>query len=301
MHTRTPTPTPAARGGKLALLLLAFSYSTFGVTARLLAEHFEIYQQIYLRTLVALVLLTAVYALSPRPRIRIPWRQIPARDWLLLIVRVAAIGPISIGLFTKAVMLTSLGNTALIAALPFAAIWGALLFRERLRPSAIGLLILGFAGVFLIAVRDPADLFSWGEGELLALASTIFFTLGLVTRRWHTPLLGNRDLALVFLLCATPMLILVSLLVGEGVPRQFGLETAAVVAIAGGFSALSVYLGNLGFEAVPSFQAGNILTLECVFALLLGYMFYGEVPTLRTLGGGFLVILSVILLNRSRR
>jgi drug/metabolite transporter (DMT)-like permease len=44
--------------------------------------------------------------------------------------------------------------------------------------------------------------------------------------------------------------------------------------------------------------ASNILTLESVFALILAFIFYKELPTMKELIGGIIILGSVIGMNQ---
>ena len=70
------------------------------------------------------------------------------------------------------------------------------------------------------------------------------------------------------------------------------------VVLTGFFNAINIYLINYGFRHVKAVLASNILTLESVFALILAFIFYRELPTLKEFLGGVLIIGSVVQMNR---
>jgi drug/metabolite transporter (DMT)-like permease len=61
------------------------------------------------------------------------------------------------------------------------------------------------------------------------------------------------------------------------------------------------FLVNYGFEHVSAVVAGNILSLEQVFGVLFGLVFYGELLNARQITGGLIILVSVILMNQLAR
>jgi len=86
--------------------------------------------------------------------------------------------------------------------------------------------------------------------------------------------------------------------IGEGLPLE-GWTGGLVVAIigAGIFNIANLLLTNYGFQKVEAIFASSILALESAFAIVLGLLFYAEVPALRELLGGVIITLSVIGTN----
>jgi len=48
---------------------------------------------------------------------------------------------------------------------------------------------------------------------------------------------------------------------------------------------------------VEAVLASNILTLESFFAIFFGFIFFREVPALKELLGGLIIIISVVTMN----
>ena len=60
----------------------------------------------------------------------------------------------------------------------------------------------------------------------------------------------------------------------------------------------NTYLTNYGFQKIEAVLASNILTLEALFAVILGFVFYREVPLIKDLFGGVVIISAVIAMNK---
>ena len=81
---------------------------------------------------------------------------------------------------------------------------------------------------------------------------------------------------------------------------MFGWSWGILAAVlgAGLFNVFNIYLTNYGFQKVEAVLASNILTLEAFFAVILGFIFYREVPLIKDLFGGIVIISSVIAMNK---
>ena len=282
--------------GIVALIFLAFVFACMGLFARFLASGFHLIQQVYLRVLVAFVLALFVFG---KDLDFSKLKKISSMEWLLLLFRSLAQYTVGVVLFTQSIILTKYSNVSFIGALPFTAVFGFLLVSEKFTWPKMFFIVTAFLGVTLIAVKDYSHIFSWGFGEILAFISAAFFALGYVTRRWHTGLLNNKEITILLLFLAVVMLIPISFLLGEPLPIH-GWTNALVLAVfgAGLFNLTNLSLINYGFQNVEAVLASNILTLESTFAIILGFLFYQEFPTLKEFLGGLLIIGSVIKMNQ---
>ena len=179
------------------------------------------------------------------------------------------------------------------------AILGFLILKERFTIKKALLVVVSFFGVVLVSVKDFSNIFVFGKGELFALASTFFFSLGLILRKWHSKILNDREIATFILFFATLFVFVVSLIKNEGPPLGAWPLGAILVLLAGGLLSASVsFLMNYGLFRIDAVLANNIVALYPVFATLLALIFYKEIPMFRELIGGILIISSAVLLNR---
>lgn len=282
--------------GVIALVFLSFVFASMGLFARYLNTGFTISQQVYLRISAALIISLIVFRKDLDFR---KIRKISPSEWGLLLFRSLAFYLVGITLFTKAIILTKYSNVAFIGALPIVALLGALILREKMNFKKIMYTIMAFLGVILVAISDYTNLFQWGKGELIALISTISFSLSYIFRRWHSELLNNREITTIMFVLALPFLYLTSLIQGEGIPTiGWNLNLFFAVFGAGLFNVMNMFLTNYGFQKVEAILASNILTLESVFAVLLGFIFYKELPVFKELIGGLIITASVIGINK---
>ncbi len=284
------------RKGVLALIWLAFIFAAMGLFVRYLSTGFLLFQQVYLRVSAAAVLGFIAF------RTHLRWnkiRQISTREWWLILFRATSNYLIGVTLFSQAILWTKYSNVSFIGALPMTALYGFVLFREKITWQKILLVLVAFVGVIVISVKDYSQLFVLGKGEIAAFVSTVFFSLGYVARKWHSNLLNNREITELIFVIAFGLVLITSLISGESIPTT-GWTWGLLLAVlgAGFFNVLNLFLINYGFEHVEAVLASNLLTLESVFAIALGFLFFRELPNLKELIGGTVIIVSVIRMNR---
>lgn len=282
--------------GVLALALLALVFASMGLFARYLSTSFSTYQQVYLRLTAAFVLSFLAF------RTQIDWRKfkkVSKKDWGIILLRAISYSLFGIVLFTQAILITKYSNVSFISSLPMTAVLGFILIGETFNFKKAFWVLIAFIGVVLISIKDYSHLFVWGHGEILTLISTVFFSLSYVARKWQSDFLNNKELTVVNFIFASLAVFLVSVFQGEGLP-MFGWSWGILAAVlgAGLFNVFNIYLTNYGFQKVEAVLASNILTLEAFFAVILGFIFYREVPLIKDLFGGIVIISSVIAMNK---
>lgn len=282
--------------GVLALASLSLVFASMGLFARYLSTGFVLLQQVYLRVLAAFFL-GLIFFRKDLDFGKL--KRISKREWGLLLFRSASSYLFGVTLFTQAIIMTKYSNVSFIGALPMVAVLGALLLKEQLTFKKLLLILTAFSGIILIAVKDYSHLLVWGKGEVVALLATLAFSLSYVARKWHSDLLNNKEITQVIFFLSFFMLFITSLVKGDGLPVS-GWQIGLLLAVlgAGLFNVINLFLTNYGFQKVEAILASNILTLESVFAVILGFLFYKEVPITKELLGGVIIVLSVIGMNR---
>lgn len=195
---------------------------------------------------------------------------------------------------------TKYSNVSFIGGLPIVELFGFILLKEKFTLQKALYVALGFVGVLLIAVQDYSNIFNWGQGEIFALIASVSFAISYIARKWQSDLLNNKEIAVIIFFISTMLLIPTSFLLGEGMPNLAGLPyiSMVVLIIAGLFNVINLFLTNYGFQKIEAVLAGNLLMLEVVFAIALGFMFYGEIPLFKELLGGLLVVISAYQMNK---
>lgn len=281
--------------GILALIGLAFSYASFGFFTRYFSASFGFFQQLYLRIFAGLILGFLIFYKQINFS---KLRKISIKEWSLLIFRSAAYYLLGAAMFNKAVLLTKISTVSFISSLPMTAILGFIILKEKVTSKKIIYIFLSFLGVVIISVKSFSNLLVWGPGEILALLSTIFVSLSIVFRRFQTRTLTNLEMTQIILAFATLFLLAASFTVKEGLPiYNWNWTIFFMIVLTGLANVAMIFFTNYGFEHVENSLASNILTLEMVFAVFIGFIIYKEIPTAKDILGGILILFSVIKMN----
>jgi len=248
-----------------------------------------------LRYAIASLALAAYAALTRMP---MPRRRDLAGFGLLGLVGIALY---NVALSYGQVTIPAGTASLLIASTPvWMALFATLLFGERLRPRGWAGIALSFAGVATIALGTGAGL-RVDPRALVVLAAALassFYSLG------QKPYLARYSAlqCTAYAIWAATLFLL-----------PFATGLAAAVQGAPPEATLSVvYLGlipaALGYVAwahvlarVPAATAGSYLYLVPVLAMLIAWLWLGEVPAPLSLLGGALVLAGVVLVNRQAK
>lgn len=245
-----------------------------------LSTTMPLFQALFLRSVATLLLLLVLAQWQGVLRF-----SLPRRDWGLILLR--TIGEIGGAYFflTALFKLPIANVTAVLQALPLTVtLAGALFLREAVGWRRFLAIFAGFCGVMLI-IRPGPDGFDFFT--IYALIAVLFITL--------------RDLASRRLSQKTPSMVVaiatafgVSIFAGVGavgtdwVPvegREIALLGGATVFVMGGylFSIMVMRIGDISFTA--PFRYTSLL-----WALILGFVIFGEWPDLLTLLGSAIVV-----------
>ncbi len=283
--------------GVIALIILSFVFASMGVFARYLDAEFTVLQQTYLRIFVAFLFGFFIFYKDLHFE---KIKKISLKEWSVLTFRSIALYLIGVTLISEAFITAKYSNAAFISALPITAILGFIFLKERITVSKVLFIIMGFAGVALIAVKDYSHLFDWGYGEVVALVASIFFALSYIARKWHSNLLNNKEIAVIIFFISSILLFGTSLLFQEGLPKSSNFTNFMIfiIAVAALFNVATLFLTNYGFQKIPAVLASNLLMTEVLFALLISIVFYNEFPTLKEVVGGILIVYSAYRMNK---
>jgi len=281
--------------GILALIGLAFTYASFGFFTRYLSLSFGFFQQLYLRIFAGLIIGFLIFGNNFDFS---KLKKITRAEWFLLIFRAASYYLLGAALFNKAILLTKISTVAFIGSIPMTAILGFLILKEKITLQKIFFITLSFVGVITISINSFTN-FSLGQGEIFALMSCFFAALSIVFRKYQTKLLNNVEITQMQLFIAFIFILIVSLLAQEGWPiNNWNINVFLIILLSGLANVLMIFFTNYGFEHIKTSIAANILTLEMFFAVLIGLMIYREIPSLKEIIGGVLILFSVIQMNK---
>jgi len=282
--------------GAVSLIGLALVVSSMGLFMRYLSGAFSVLQQVYLRILVAF-LIGFIWFYKDLDFSKL--KKIKTKEWWLLGFRSITFYLLGVNLFTQAMIATKYSNVSFIRSLPMTAILGMLVLGEKLTGKKALLVLVAFMGVILVSVQDFSNMLILGKGELFALISIIVMPLSNILRKWHTKLLNSKEITLLMFILAFVVVFLVSIFSGETLPLQnWSPKISLALLGAGLFNVFIIFLTNYGFQRVKAILANNLVALESFFALGIGFVFYRELPVLRELLGGVLILLSTYKMSQ---
>jgi drug/metabolite transporter (DMT)-like permease len=254
-----------------------------------MAAHYPIFQVTLLRFVCGTVVAAGV-VVAMRPG----W---PSRETALANAARSLVAVLSATTFFYALGQLPLAETLLLSFLAptFVALLGTLLLKERVHRRVVGALAVGFAGTLVVALGGSGEgaARSW-TGVAAAFSSALLYALSVVRLRQRAQ--RDKFIHIVIFQNVGPMLLV----------SPFGLAVWQPVAAPhlAWFFVMGV-LGVIGHilmaTAFARAEAARLAPLEytaLIWAALIGYTVFDEVPTLATLSGGALIIAAALLTSR---
>ena len=271
--------------GPLLMLGSAFLFAIMGLIIKLLGNEFRVWDIALFRFGGGVVILLLLF---PRRR---EWLKTP--NPLLMAVRGLS-GTMAFFLGVTALQQISLA-TAMVYfyCFPaFAALFSALLFKERIPPGELLCVTLALCGV---GVLFDLDLTQGIWGQVVALLGGMFagLTVALIKRLRA----DNGPVSLYFYLCLCGC-------VAAAGPFSSGPHWPVNMVhwwLMGGIvvaSTAAQLLMNQGFKYCASWEGGLFMTTEVIFTTLFGVFLLGEALSLRFWIGGTMIVGSSVLMNR---
>jgi len=183
------------------------------------------------------------------------------------------------------------GAVAINFAAPlFATVMAALWLKEKVGPARGGALVVGFLGVLLVAAPG-AD--SFRIGALFALANAVLYGSVTAAVRGMTATESAETLTMYQMVFLTAFFALALPVAGFAWPTT---EDATAMTINGVLNGLGQYWWTRALLMAPPAAVGPFYYFSLVWALALGFIFWGDVPTVALLAGSAIVVGSGIFL-----
>jgi drug/metabolite transporter (DMT)-like permease len=174
-----------------------------------------------------------------------------------------------------------------------APLWAALLsviwLKERAGPARWGVLLFGFCGV-LIVTHPGAD--SLQIGALFALANAIMYGSVTVAVRGMTKT-ESADTLLMWQMVTIAVFHAFLLVFGF---RQPSPADAAMLVASGAANAIGQYLWTRALHLAPTTAVSPFYYFLLVWALAIGFVIWGDVPTIGLILGSIIVVVSGLFL-----
>lgn len=180
----------------------------------------------------------------------------------------------------------------------FALFLAALLLGERIRRQAVWAAVLGFAGVGVIVAGQFGGTAYTEEtllGTLSILVSTVFYGYNLVLTRRQAQVARPIEIMFFQNLALLLIMALAAPWLGVALPREYWLPLVGVTAL----SLSGQYLMSWAYARA---EAQYLISTEYsafIWAIALGWFFFGESVTWETLAGASLIIASCWIAARA--
>ncbi len=282
--------------GIISLIVLDIVGSCMGIFARILEHDLMLFQQVAFRLLSAFIIMNIIFFKQINYK---KIKLISKTDWIVIIFRSIAMYMIGITLGSIAFINGKYSNISFIMALPMTALLGIFIFKEKVDLKRICLIFLSFLGVAFISVNNMSNILKWDTSSILALIGISFISLSNILRKYHTDILNDKEITVCMLFISTLLIFSMSFISGEKITNiDWNINLIIVIFLAGLFNGIFILMANYGFSKVNSILANNILALQSIFGVIIGFFLYKELVTIKEIIGGVLIIISIILFNK---
>jgi S-adenosylmethionine uptake transporter len=222
----------------------------------------------------------------------------PSRETVTANLMRSVIGVITAVSFFYALGQLPLAETLVLSFLSpmFIALFGLLMLKERVDARIIGAIVIGFAGTLIVVLGQTGEAQaarSW-TGVAAALLSAVTYALSLVLLRQRAQ--RDKFLHIVFFQNTGPAFLVAPFAALVWTPlKPMHLAWFMLMGVLG-------FIGHIFMTtAYAKAAAARLAPLEytaLIWAALIGYGVFSEIPTWATLGGGILIVAAATLTSR---
>lgn len=284
----------------LSLIAVAFSYVLLSVAIRLMDKGFEPMTQVWLRLLLGVLLSAILFTKDIRVS---AIKKTPPRDWTLLLIMGTVSYSVATFFITKGALLTSLTNVTVIYSTVgfFTYLYALLLLKEKFKPLALLLVAISFYGVLCVSTKSfLPSLTAFGQGELFMILAAAFSSFYFVGRKLLSKTLNNVEITFITMAIGFASGMVIALFIGEhfDIASLFNMWVFIGLILGGVLNIVATLLGNYAFEHIDIVLGNQILLVETLFSLVIGYLFYREILSFPEVIGAAIVMISVYVSNK---
>jgi len=172
----------------------------------------------------------------------------------------------------------------------FATLFAALWLKEKVGAARGAALVVGFLGVLLVAAPG-AD--SFGTGAIFAIANAVLYGSVTAAVRGMSATESAQTLTMYQMLFMTLFFLAALSVFGFAWPNT---EDSLAMIASGALNGFGQYWWTRSLSLAPPAAVGPFYYFSLVWAMLLGFVFWGDVPTLPLLAGSAVVVGSGVFL-----
>ena len=206
-----------------------------------------------------------------------------------------------IALFNTATLLSSPSTLSVINALAPAitAIVAYFIFNERIKLIGWFSMGISFCGILILTLWD--GVLTINKGILYMLAGCLLLSLYNISQRYLTKKYSSFDVSMYSMLIGGILLVIYS---PSSVANMFSISFTSLILIVYMSifpSIISYFFWTKAFELAKSTtEVTSFMFVTPVLATFMGIIILGDIPKLSTLIGGVVIILGMILFNKTK-
>lgn len=275
--------------GFLSLLLAGFLFGIFGIFIRLLNSELTNYQQILFRSIVGFTFAFMIIIIFKR---KVSFKNISITNLLLFAISL----PLTIIFYTLSILKTKIilaVASLFLGSILFSLVSGILFFKEKLTVKKVLAIISSILALYLFTI--PFSLTSINIGLIFGLLSGFTDALSNTFKK-HLGGKVDKFLLVSIQMAGTIIVSMILMLTTETFLVPHISPFIFLIGLLFGFLLMvNNYLMLIGFQNFDLNLGTIILSSELLFASIIGYLFYKEIPTFNEMIGSGLIAFSVII------
>jgi S-adenosylmethionine uptake transporter len=277
------------RGVVFAALAAVF-FSFQDALVKWLSSDFSLFQLLFVRSIIG------VTALCVLIRVRFGWTGLITRRPGGHLLRALSNLIAFLSYYFAITRMPLADATSLVLGYPlFLALLSGIFLGEHPRGRQVLALITGFVGV-LFVVQPGAENIDWLGAGAAIVGSLMFAVLGLQTRY-----LSKTESTELMVFSAALSFLVVTVLTLPFVWQPVTVAEFGLMVLMGSSGILGQYCLVNGFRYAPAYLVGALEYTGLIWAILFGWRFFNDFPSLAVLGGAALIVTSGIVIVQAEK
>lgn len=287
--------------GEISIVFVAFMYACLSVGVRFMNTAMSANIAFATRSFVALLVGFILYSLILKQINFKKYKDINFRFWLIYLFLGCFGYGASVLFLSYGVLKTNLFTvSSIFATIPaFVILFEFLFFKYKIKFTKIFFILCSIFGAGLCSYGGKFNL-DFSMGALYILCATILSAVYIIGITRFQGILSSKELGIVLMFFASMFGFVFSLAVGYkiNVDSIFSFYFLIGLLIGATFNLFSTILEPWAMSKIENPVAGSqILLLEVVFALFLGFLLFEEVPSIYSIIGSGIIVTSVAINN----
>ncbi len=279
---------------EISLVAFSFFAALMWVLIRYLNEYFLIFQQVFFRSLIAVMLSFIIYSVFFG---KLDFLKVKQKDYFLTLLR-AVIHLSAVTFWILALLNTTIANATLAGSIPATAILGILFFWDSFSKKSFLYIFISLLWAITISFQWDISFWIW---EIYAVIASFLFSSYSLLRKKLSHDIWDREVSFISLVWTALFSGVIFVLFQPDLSRfEQNYEAISIVYLFLGavvFLCISIFW-IYGFKRVRPIVASSIEYLEIPFAILLWYIFFWEFLDIQdTIWWVFIVLWAYLLMN----